>query len=483
MLLIIQDTAQIGLLLRLLMLVVAYLIVKFARKKLLAKLNLLMMSSSKKAEETPVEDIDIPEKKAEQPLQVNVITSSTELPDAISIREKVVADAVAGFKTQFLSDLLVVAVYGLLPLLWSLTDAYIGATMYYFYVVVAFIWIIMRFIGHQGQFKAYRSGIFGFFSPLKKKLFFIFQPLWCQVILIFLLFLGLKNIILHFAIKEFGSGFIFLAPVCLHIYMMYRQRAKGRHRNNIKLLILRVFFINESSVFTFSNLAKYWKHFGSYFTVADPSFYRVFWKRNYKNNFPIFIIVVFLIFTQLTDDQPIDVVIAMFVFFAFLLFIGAIVYVKKSTGKMANKFVHSEAQLKDRLADLDHWPVNYDNSFKEFPVMCYDNTWKVGVNTLVQEASVIMMDLRGFSEKNKGCEFEIDFILDHVLVHRILFVCKPEALELVKKTITERWAMLAETSPNHAIKTPQASLFIAEKENTKELQGIMDLLLKAALGN
>ena len=123
-----------------------------------------------------------------------------------------------------------------------------------------------------------------------------------------------------------------------------------------------------------------------------------------------------LIFTQLTDHQSAGMVIGMFVFFTLLLLIGS-------------------SQLKNRLADLDQWPVNYDNGFKEFPVMCYDNTWKIGLNTLAQEASVIMMDLRGFSEKNKGCEFEIDFILDHVSVQRILFLCKPEALNLVRRTI------------------------------------------------
>jgi hypothetical protein len=480
MFLILQETVGLGLLFRLLMLVMAYLIVKFTRTKLLKKLNELMMTTSAKAEETPREEIVLKHRTAQNPLQLRELTSDSELPDAQKIREGAVKNASAGFKKLFFTDVFVAILYGLLPLLWSYTENYVGASMYFFYVVVVLIWIVMRFIGHQNQFKAYRSGIFGFLSPLTKKLFFPFQPLWCQVLFIFLMILGIKNVILNFAVGAISTGVVFLIPILVHLYFMRQLRVRGRERNNIKLLILRVFFIDESSAFTFSNLAKYWKHFGSYFTVADPSFYRVFWKRKYKNNFPIFIIVVFLLFTQLTDDQPMGAVIGMFVFFTLLLIIGAFIYVSRSTRKMANKFVHSETQLKQRLTELDKWPVNYDNSFKEFPVMCYDNTWKIGVNTLVQEASVIMMDLRGFSEKNKGCEFEIDFILDHVLVHQILFVCKPEALALVRRTITERWKSLAESSPNHKLKAPQANLFIAEKENTKELQSIMDLLLKAA---
>ncbi|SDR91279.1 hypothetical protein SAMN04515667_0975 [Formosa sp. Hel1_31_208] len=482
MLLIVQDTAQMGLFLRLLMLVVAYLIVKFTRRKLLKKLNVLMMTTSKKAIQEPADETIVEDKPTLKPLTIRELTSSSELPDAKTIRATMVSRAQAEFKTLFLTDLLVVAVYGLVPYLCSFLVVYMDAPMYFFYVFILLIWTVMRFIGHRNQFKAYKSGIFGFLSPLSKKLFFPFQALWCQVLFIFLMLIGLKEAVLYFSIGEIMVGIAFIVPILFHLYTMWHRRKKGREKTNIKLLILRVFLLSDTSVFTFSTLAKYWKHFGSYFTVADPSFYRVFWKRQYKRNFPIFIIVVFMIFTFFTDDQSMETIGAMFAFFTVLLLIGAFIYIAKATKSMSNKFMHTEDQLKARLADLDQWPTKYDNTFKEFPVMCYDNTWKVGVNTLVHEASVIMMDLRGFSEKNKGCEFEIDFILDHVPVHRIVFVCSTEAVDLVRKTITERWASLAGDSPNHKIEDPKAALFITEKENSKELQGIMDLLLKAAQG-
>ncbi|NNL15130.1 MAG: hypothetical protein HKO81_00635 [Flavobacteriaceae bacterium] len=279
---------------------------------------------------------------------------------------------------------------------------------------------------------------------------------------------------------QFEEALVFLIPVAFHVFMNYWRKAKGKKRNNRKLLILRVFLLSKTSAFTFTRLVKYWKHFGSYFTVADPSFYKIFWRKKFNHRFPIFIIILFLLFTQLTWTTDLETTGILFGVVVFLLIVGAFIYVPFSTKRMGDKFISSEAHLNKRLAKLDANPIRYDNTFKEFPIMCYDNTWKIGVNTLVHEASVIMMDLRGFSEKNKGCEFEIDFILDHVPVQRILFVCKPEALALVKKTIMERWEMLAETSPNHKVTTPQASLFVAEKENNKELQSIMDLLLKGA---
>jgi len=63
MILLLTETAGLGLLFRILILVVAYLIVKFTRSKLLKKLNKLMMTSSVKAEEAPSEELVLSEKK------------------------------------------------------------------------------------------------------------------------------------------------------------------------------------------------------------------------------------------------------------------------------------------------------------------------------------------------------------------------------------------------------------------------------------
>ncbi len=125
MILLLTETAGLGLLFRILILVVAYLIVKFTRSKLLKKLNKLMMTSSVKAEEAPSEELVLSEKKSQKTLLIKEITENTELSDSKTIRDRVVANATAGFKKLFFADLLVVAIYGLLPWLWSYTDNYI----------------------------------------------------------------------------------------------------------------------------------------------------------------------------------------------------------------------------------------------------------------------------------------------------------------------------------------------------------------------
>lgn len=471
----------VGLLFRFLMLLVAYLIVKSVRTKLLGRLNKLMKTSSVKSKEIISDEGILTKKRPQRTIFVKEINENTELTEAKFVRNTFVANSIREFNKFFIVELGVVILYAILPVLCLLFDGEIDiSTSYLGFVVLALVWVIMRFIGHRSQFKAYRTGVFSFLSPINKILFFPFQPLWCQSLLFFLMFLGITRVAYHFVNGFIVEGITFIIPVIVHLYTIRHVKLRGRKKNNVKLLILRVFFLNSSSVFTFSTLAKYWKHFGSYFTVADPSFYRVFWKNKFNTKFPIFILGVYLVFTFFTDLESIGWQFGVFLVFTFFLIFGGMYYADFEMERINKNFIHSESQLKQRLADIDKWPVKYDNTFKELPVMCYENTWKIGVSTLVQQASVIMMDLRGFNEDNKGCKFEINFILDHVPVNRILFLCKPEALNLIKRTIKDCWEMLAETSPNHEFENPEATVFISENETAKELQNIMDLLLKAA---
>ena len=88
-----------------------------------------------------------------------------------------------------------------------------------------------------------------------------------------------------------------------------------------------------------------------------------------------------------------------------------------------------------------------------------------------------MMDLRGFSDENKGCEYEVDFLFDNVTLSRIVFVANDKSVDAVKKLIKERWEKLLNSSPNLNNKSPKALLYIASSENEKEIQGIIDILL------
>lgn len=54
----------------------------------------------------------------------------------------------------------------------------------------------------------------------------------------------------------------------------------------------------------------------------------------------------------------------------------------------------------------------YNNDKSLFTTLyCYDDTWKLALDDLMTNTDGVIMDLRGFSDKNTGCQYEIDFIV------------------------------------------------------------------------
>lgn len=328
----------------------------------------------------------------------------------------------------------------------------------------------MRFLGERNQLSAYGTESLGFLKSVLSFVFKLFHSFWCQavgvVIMIYTLF---------FALIYSGA---LAAAVVFHLFLWYRIKRSGRKRINVKLLILRVFFIKKTSVFTFSRLVKSWRHLGTYFTVADPSFYKLTWKQRFNYFFPFYIIGTFLIYTALTDDNK-AIELQIFGSFMFLLVIGNIISVIKGGIKIKQNFMVGQTDLDKRLKKLERSPTDSGGVFKESPVMCYENNWKIAVDGLINSADVILMDLRGFSETNKGCAYEVNVLFDSVPANRIVFVGYADATDLIRTVIREQWAELSETSPNLNIKDPYTTLYTVSSEDAKDLQRVLTLLLES----
>ena len=159
----------------------------------------------------------------------------------------------------------------------------------------------------------------------------------------------------------------------------------------------------------------------------------------------------------------------------------AFTYVVLNIRLIDRNFVRSQADLEGRLLRLERWPRKWDLTFKSLPTMCYDNTWKVAVSEFIKTSEVILMDLRGYSDERKGCEYEVGLLLDTVPLQRIAFLVDAPGLPLVRKLILKRWERLLTTSPNLNQVPTQALIYVSSKQNKKDIQGIMDILMEAAI--
>lgn len=146
---------------------------------------------------------------------------------------------------------------------------------------------------------------------------------------------------------------------------------------------------------------------------------------------------------------------------------------------MKQKFMSTSAVLDKRLKKLARSPTILDNTFKPEPVMCFDNTWKLAVDGLIDTADVVLMDLRGFSEANKGCAYEVNVLFDSKLASNIVFIGYQDAGPMIKDLIKQQWAMLSADSPNLNIDAPYTTLYTVKKEGSREIQSITNALLES----
>jgi hypothetical protein len=56
---------------------------------------------------------------------------------------------------------------------------------------------------------------------------------------------------------------------------------------------------------------------------------------------------------------------------------------------------------------------------------CFDNTWRVTVARLIRESDAILMDLRGFTQANRGCAEELRAVFAEASMDRVLLMIDP----------------------------------------------------------
>ena len=483
-----SEQVVTGLAFRLWIVILSAIIAWLSRGLLLRRLNKLMKSESKKAAEFSVEESVNREVVAHQELNLIEVNAQSDLSVSTPRSGNLLKQAKKAVNSVFVTNLIIAAGYLVISLVYLEFEVYqftnsvnesnmdfvvSSIKQIYFYkilVITFLVWNIMRFLGERNQLSAYGSGPLGILKSVLSFIFKLFHGFWCQaigvVIMVYTLF---------FALIYEG---LFATAVLFHLFLWYRIKRNGRKRTNVKLLILRVFFIKKTSVFTFTRLVKSWRHLGTYFTVADPSFYKLTWKQRFNYFFPFYIIAVFLIYTVLTDSNK-DIESQIFASFMFLLITGNIISVIKGGVKIKQNFMVGQTDLNKRLKKLERSPTNFGGTFKESPVMCYENNWKIAVDGLINSADVILMDLRGFSEANKGCAYEVNVLFDNVPANRIVFVGYADTAGLIRTVIKEQWAELSETSPNLNIKDPYTTLYTVSSEDTKDVQRVLSLLLES----
>lgn len=453
--------------------------VLITRKFYLKKIESLMRANSaiQWAANFTESHSEVPPDNAMEFIEINNISV---MQDAVKQREFLITRARKLFWKMALLDIAAGAGYILFSIAAyylsgsSKSDDWLGGVGF---GIILIVLSLDRYLAFRSQYRAYNKGLSRYLNSVIKLRAFYNKPgysiYYSGAIISLILFIAISSANFPWQLRA-----ALILSVAFHIFLIARLYISYRNIRNYKLLILRVFGIDKNAKFTFKGLWRYWQHFGSFFTVADKAFINREIKI-WKQLLFMFFLVCFIIITL--HEVP-------FLHMRYR-WIGVIMFLALVVGFYANlryrywlikkNFISNREALDKRLKQINRWPRKLSNTFKEVPVQCYNNTWKMTVAEFVQIADTILMDLRGFSEERKGCEQEVNLLLDCVPAERVTFLVDATDLEPVKKMIQEAWKSISIHSPNLLPGVSKVTLYIAEKKNSKDIQGIMDILLNA----
>lgn len=198
----------------------------------------------------------------------------------------------------------------------------------------------------------------------------------------------------------YASDFGWKGIVGLGGFVVYRAMAqlglsisshRTPHERGMRLLVLRVFGFRSRSEKLFDSVAQHWRFRGGVAMIAGTD----------------------LAARTIDPDDTL----------AFL------------AGDFRSRFVQDPHDLEEHLKLMDE-SRDPDGRFRVTEFFCHENTWSGTLAALLRRSDAILMDLRGFSEKNSGCIFELNQITAQQRLFDTVFVIDANTdVKLLESTV------------------------------------------------
>jgi len=89
--------------------------------------------------------------------------------------------------------------------------------------------------------------------------------------------------------------------------------------------------------------------------------------------------------------------------------------------------------------------------------VCHDRVWKLALDRLLSDSAIVLMNLSGLSDSNRGCMYEIAVLFNRVALSRVIFLIDQENdVDYVKKIMEDVWQKLDVNSINRFGPAPVA---------------------------
>jgi tetratricopeptide (TPR) repeat protein len=116
------------------------------------------------------------------------------------------------------------------------------------------------------------------------------------------------------------------------------------------------------------------------------------------------------------------------------------------SGRLKQRFIIEPADLDRRVHAANDRP-NGDGSYGVDELFCGKDAWQAAVLSLMGNCDLVAMDLRGFSPDNKGCIFELQSLVAHVPLGKImLLVDATTHAGFLRQTLDTCWSAVESRS-------------------------------------
>jgi len=294
-------------------------------------------------------------------------------------------------------------------------DLFFGLNLVGFVALGAAGWGMLRLIGHRYRLKRMSDQSLAL------------DAMW-------LLFAVANSVLL----ASGGWIWILAGPAAFFLYKLvlwgafarFVRPAAGAYSST--LLLLRVFSLGPRSLRLFDALAKCWLRVGPITLIAGPD-----------------------LATGLVEPHE------------FLDFLG---------GRVSRQFVQGREDLERRMAELDTVP-DPDGRYRVSEFFCRSDTWQMTMRQLAAGSDAVLMDLRSFSPSNRGCQYELEQLLDGVPLPRVVMIVDDTTdRPFLEDTLQSLWQNVPADSPNRSLQDPEVRLFEAQSGTGTEVRTLLSLL-------
>lgn len=144
-----------------------------------------------------------------------------------------------------------------------------------------------------------------------------------------------------------------------------------------------------------------------------------------------------------------------------------------------DQFLKTSADVDKRL-DHRRDAIEEDSRYPVNAVYCYGNVWQQAFARLAQSATAVVMDVRGFTAVNKGCAWELTYLVQRVPLRRIvLLVDRRTDMEAVEGVARAAWKDLTPEAESDDSR-PELRVLTFARRSEADSRMLFELLLSAA---